>query len=315
MKYNNKLGELAMRCKKHCYILFVVFSFLIINGVLLGQEALSTSQVWFGNALRAWFPEKIEIHGSSYYTTRIRCSNKDLTHFKAQAGKTDVGLGPAFRIEGSLTIDPLLPGLKVVNGAKGKKYMLLLQGYLFSQQGKLLWSQKGFPKGESWVPHSGSIMRFKLIDKFSGLLKGCTAVVIAIGDPIFIEGTSETRVILGMKRYSFKDENETTIYDPTISKPIQSSKIQQRSTKQKKKYANLKYVQKKFNIFKYEEVVSIPVHERKKIFYELIEYQDRTGDDESAHKVIAKRYGLPERAVSAISGEGAVKSWPMPDLP
>lgn len=301
--------------KKHFFIVIMVFSFLIINGFLFGQEALSTSQVWFSNALRAWFPEKIEIHGSSYYTTRIGCSNKDLTYFKAQAGKTDVGLGSAFRIEGSLIIDPLPSGLKVVNGAKGKKYMLLLQGYLFSQNGKLLWSQKGFPQAESWVPHSGSTTKFKLINKFSGSLKGCTAVVIAIGDPIFIEGTSESKVILGMKRYSFKDENESTTYNPTISKSSQSSKTQQKLTKQNKKYSNIKYVQKKFNIFKYEEVVSIPVHERKKIFYELVKHQDRTGDDEGAVKVIAKRYGLPERAVSAISGEGAVKDWPMPDLP
>ncbi len=304
-----------MKCKKHCFIVLVVFSLLIVNGVLFGQEALSKSQVWFGNALRTWFPEKIEIHGSSYYTTRIRCSNKDLTHFKARAGKTNIGLGSAFCIEGSLAIDPLPSVLKTMNGAKGKKYMLLVQGYLFSQKGKLLWSQQGSPQGESWVPHSGTTTTFKLIDKFSGSLKGCTAVVIAIGDPIFIEGTSETRVILGMKRYSFKDENESTIYDPTISKPIQSSKTQPSLTKQTKKYSNIKYVQKKFNIFKYEEVVSIPVHERKKIFYEFVKYQDRTGDDEGALKVIAKRYGLPERAVSAISGEGAVKDWPMPDLP
>ena len=304
-----------MKCKKHCFIVFVVFSFLIINGNLHGQEVLSKSQVWFGKALRAWFPEKIEIHGATYYNTRIRCSNKEITHFKAQAGKTNIGLGPAFWIEGSFTLDSLPHGLKTVNGAKGKKYMLLLQGYLFSQQGKLLWSQQGYPQGESWVPHSGSTARFKLIDKFSGSLKGCTAVIIAIGDPIFIEGTSETRVILGMKRYSFKDENESATYDPTISKPIQQSKTQQSSMKQKKKYTNLKYVQKKFNIFTFEEVVSIPVHERKKIFYELVKYQDRTGDDEGALKVIAKRYDLPERAVSAISGEGAVKDWPMPDLP
>lgn len=304
-----------MKCKIHFFIVLVVFSFLVIHGPLHGQEVLSKSPVCFGKALHAWFPEKIEIHGATYYATRIRCSNKDLTHFKARAGKTDIGLGTSFRIEGSLTLDSLPPGLKVVNGAKGKKYMLLLQGYLFSQQGKLLWSQKGFPQGESWVPHSGSTTKFKLFDKFSGSLKGCTALVIAIGDPIFIEGTSETKVILGLKRYSFKDENESTTYDPTISKPIQSSKTQQSSKKQKKKYTNLKYVEKKLNIFKYTEVVSIPVQERKKIFYELIKYQDSTGDDKGALKVIAKRYGLPERAVSAISGEGAVKNWPLPDLP
>jgi len=305
-----------MKCKIHCFIVLVFFSFLAIPGALHGQEALSKSPVWFGKALCTWFPEKIEIHGSTYYTTRIRCSNKDITHFKARVGKADIGLGPSFRIEGTLALDSLPPGLKVVDGAQGKKYMLLLQGYLFSPQGNLLWSQQGFPQGGSWVRHCGATTKFQLIDKFSGSLKGCTAVVIAIGDPIFIEGTSETRAILGMKRFSFKDENESTAYDPTISKTVQPPKTRQSSTKQepvpRKRYTNLKYVEKKLHGWKYTEVVSIPVPERKKIFYELVKYQDRTGDDEGAYKVIAKRYGLPERAVTAIATEGALKSWLMP---
>jgi hypothetical protein len=194
--------------------------------------------------------------------------------------------------------------------------MLLLQGYLFSPQGKLLWSQQGFPQGGSWVPHNGSTIKFKLINKFLGSLKGYTAAILAIGDPIFIQGTSETRVILGMKRFSFRDESDSTTYDPNISKPVQPTNIRQQERKQetlpKTKYTNLRYAEKNIHGWKYTEVVSIPVLERKKIFYELAEYQERTGDDGGAYKVIGKQYGLPDRAVTAIATEGALKGWPMP---
>jgi len=295
--------------------ILIAISLLLISGVLEGQEALSTSQVWYGNALRAWFPEKIEFYGSSYYITRIRCSNKDITHFKAEAGKNNAGFESTFQIEGSLIIDALPSNLKVVDGVKGKKFMLQLQGYLFSQQGELLWSQEGSPIGESWISSNGAKTKFKLIDKYSGSIKGCTAVILAIGDPILVEGSSETKVIFGMKRYSFNNEDKTSSYYPTNAKPVKTIETKQISSTPNKKYNHIKYVKKKIGYFTYNEAVTIPVKERKNIFYKLVEYQDRTGNDEGAFKVIAKRFKIPEKAVSAISGEGTVKNWPMPDLP
>lgn len=297
--------------------LFALTTLLLFNPTpVCGQETLSKSSTWFAKALGEWFPEKISIHGSPYYTTRIRCSNKDLTHFRAKASKTDIGMGPAFQIEGSLTVDALPPGLKIIDGAQGKKYMLHLQAYLFSPEGKLLWSQQGFPKGGSWVAEEGATADFTLINAYSGPLKGCIAAVLAVGDPIFIEGTSETRVILGMKRFGFDDNVVSTSYDPTISKEVQpaarTTKIKRPSSAAKPKYENLQYLEKKLHGWKYTEVVSIPVADRKKIFYELTDYQDRTGDDVGAYKVIGKRYSLPDRAVTAIATEGALKNWPMP---
>ncbi len=301
-----------MRINQKFLVILSFLAFFNFYNFLEAQEPLSTSKIWYANILRAWFPEKIEFLGSPQYITRIRCSNKDITHFNAKAGKNNIGLGSAFQIEGSLIIDALPPNLKVIDGAKGKKYMLQLQGYLFSKQGKLIWSQKGYPIGDSWISNNGSTIKFRLIDNYSGLLKGCTAVVLAIGDPILIEGTSETKVILGMKRYSFKDENESSTYFPTSSNLTQTTKKIQNSTKKNQKYNNIKYVQKKYNIFTYTEAVTIPIQERKKIFYELVDYQDRTGNDEGAFMIIAKRFGIPKKAVTSISGEGAVKNWPMP---
>ena len=280
------------------------------------QHTLDSSSAEYAKVLRSWFIEDIEIHNFSYPTTRIRCSNRNLSHYKASAGKTDIGLGSAFHIEGSLTLDALPPGLKVVDGAQGKKYMLLLQGYLFSPEGELLWSQKGFPQGSSWVSYTGTTVNFHLINSFTGKLKGCTAAIVAVGDPIFIDGTSEMRVILGMELFSFDNEEVSTGFNPAVK--IASNR---KSTKKEETEPNLKlniqefqYIEKEYGGWKYSEVVTIPEATRKKIFFDLVLYQDKTGDDYGAYNVIGKRYSIPERAVKAIAFEGALKKWPMPEL-
>lgn len=310
-------GRTKNRVFASVFILSALLSPLLFNPTsACGQEALSRSSASFAKALREWFPEKISIHGWSDYTTRIRCSNKDLTHFGAKASRTDIGLGPALQIKGSLTVDALPPGLTVVDGANGKKYMLLLQAFLFSPEGKLLWSQQGFPKGDSWVPEKGATVDFTLINAHSGALRGSTAAILAIGDPIFIEGTSETRVILGMQCYRFYNNDLSASYKPRNSKRSQpaarTTEIKRPSSVAKPKDENLQYVKKELHGWKYTEVVSIPEADRKKIFYEIVDYQDKTGDDSGANGIIEKRYGLPLKAVRAIGVEGALKIWPMP---
>ena len=94
-----------------------------------------------------------------------------------------------------------------------------------------------------------------------------------------------------------------------ISQPVKAKAIPQAH---KTKYVNLRYVEKRLHGWKYTEVVTIPLSDRKKIFYELVEYQDKTGDDVGAYKIIGKRYDLPDKAVRAIATEGALKNWPMP---
>ncbi len=307
-----------MKHKQLLQVAIMVGSLLISPCIVHAQDSIASSSTWFAKALRDWFPEAIEIHGAKYPITRIRDASVDLTHFKSKAGKSDIGLGPTFSIKGSLTLDSLPPGLKVIDGTQGKKYMLLLQGYLFSPEGKLLWSQKGYPKGNSWVQASGSTTKFHIISRFKGMLKGCTAVILAAGDPILIKGTSETRVILGMKRFSFQNNLEATDYKPSKIQTSQQKRVKQEHSTKKmtpiKKYnfGEPKYVKKELYGWKYTEVINIPEATRKKIFRDVVSYQDRTGDDRGADKVIAKKYGLPVRAISAMSSEGALKNWPMP---
>ena len=280
------------------------------------QSTLSESPSWYGKVLRTWFPDQIMIHGSQYFNTRIRCSDSDITHFTATAGKTFTGVGPAFRIEGELKLDALPHNLFVVDGAQGEKYMLHLQAYLISPSGELLWHQQGYPVGNSWVDGAGSTTTFNLIGSFNKSLDGCICGILAVGDPIFIEGTSETRVILGMKRFSFKNDSESTTYDPSLVKPIERRKTRieggSLGSANVKKHTDLRYVQSEYNGWKYERLTSLTEPEKRKIFYELVKYQDKTGDDWGAYTVVGERYGLPERATKAIATEGGVKNWPMP---
>lgn len=85
--------------------------------------------------------------------------------------------------------------------------------------------------------------------------------------------------------------------------------------KENEKISNkARYVQKELNGWKYTEVGSISVSKRQKIFYDIVKYQDDTGDDDGARTAIAKRYSIPTKAINAIAIEGALKKWPMPDI-
>lgn len=280
------------------------------------QSALSESSTWYGKVLRNWFPKQVLIHGSQYFNTRIRCSDIDITHFIATAGKAYTDIGPAFCIEGELKLDALPLGLVVADGVQGERYMLHLQAYIISPEGELLWQQQGFPIGDAWVDGMGASVMFNLIGTFNKSLDGCVCGILAIGDPIFIEGTSETSVILGMKRFSFKNNSDSTSYDASLVKPIVRRKPSAGESDKKpysvKRRTGLQYVQSEYNGWKYEKLTSLPEAEKREIFYELVLYQDKTGDDWGAYSVVGKRYGLPERAAKAIAYEGGLKQWPMP---
>jgi hypothetical protein len=74
------------------------------------------------------------------------------------------------------------------------------------------------------------------------------------------------------------------------------------------------YVTKEINGMEYTEVVTISVSKRQKIFYDIVKYQDESGDDDGARSVIALRYGIPIKATEAIAIEGVLKKWPMPSV-
>ena len=192
----------------------------------------------------------------------------------------------------------------------------MFQAFLISPNGEVVWSQQGYPKNNSWVESHGSTTQFQLIGSYNGSVKNHTAVILAVGDPIFIDGTSETRVILGMKRFSFSNSTRSTEFDPSAVSPQVSrrstpSKTTSRNSKNEK-FDNIRYVKKKYSGYTYTEVVGIPISTRKEIFYELVKYQDATGDDSGAYRVVAKRYSIPEKATKSIATEGALKRWPMP---
>lgn len=78
-------------------------------------------------------------------------------------------------------------------------------------------------------------------------------------------------------------------------------------------YGKLEFVRKEIRGWKYNEVVTIPDEIRKEVFFELVQYQEDTSDDEGAYEATALKFNLPEKAIKAIGFEGALKKWPMPD--
>lgn len=160
-------------------------------GVLLAatpawaEHSLATSQLWYGPVLRAHFPSKIPIHGWKYPISEIPCLPKDITKFRVTAGTTTAVGVCAFQVRGSVTLSPIPTPFEVVDGARGRRYMLHLQAYLFSPQGKLVWSQQGFPAGGAWINGSGDSADFTLIDSYRGSTSRHELLLLAAGDLIF----------------------------------------------------------------------------------------------------------------------------------
>lgn len=76
----------------------------------------------------------------------------------------------------------------------------------------------------------------------------------------------------------------------------------------------LLYAREKANTKSETDTESISIRKRKQIFYELVKYQDQTGDDVKAYSVIANRFGISEEEAYGIAYEGALNKWLMPDF-
>jgi hypothetical protein len=63
------------------------------------------------------------------------------------------------------------------------------------------------------------------------------------------------------------------------------------------------------------DVAPLDESTRRKIYYELCRAQDLGVGDTEAYTLLAKRYGLDEKILYQIAGEGAVKQWPLPPVP
>lgn len=168
---------------------------------ITAQNTLSTSKVWYASILQKYFPLGVKIDDIQYPLHAMPCLPKDITKFNVVAEKIDIGLGPAFQVRGTVKLGAVPSPFKVIDGAKGKKYMLHLQAFLFSPDGRIVWEQKGFPKGDAWMNADGDMASFHLINAFEGSTQGCKLLVIGAGDPI-LSDYDEIRVILGVKLIS-----------------------------------------------------------------------------------------------------------------
>lgn len=175
-------------------LLSMIFSF--------SQNTVSTSKVWFSGLLKEFFSKGLPFHGLTHPLDVLPCLSSDIAAFDVSAGITDIGLGPAFQIKGSINLGGISDPFRVMNGTKGKKYMLFLQGYLVSPKGQIIWQQQGYPVGDAWTSSSGDKKDFLLIDSFNGSTKGAVLILIAAGNPI-ISDYDMPIAILGVKKIAF----------------------------------------------------------------------------------------------------------------
>ncbi len=177
----------------------LLFSIALLSATTaLAQDTLATSGLWYGPVLRSRFPTAIPIHGWNYPIGKIPCLSKDITKFNVTTGTTTLAGVRAFLVRGSIGFGSVPPPFEFIDGAHGKRYMVHLQGYLFSPNGKLVWQQQGFPKA-AWIPATGGSATFILINGYSGSTSKHELIIVAAGDPIF-SSNPEIRVILGVKR-------------------------------------------------------------------------------------------------------------------
>ena len=142
--------------------------------------------------LKENFPDGVFIHGA-------KCSDSlpdGIAKFDIKAGKVDSGEGPAFMVQGKVSLGSIPAPFSVSEGEKGKKYMIYLQAYIISSDGRVLWQQGGFPIINTWVEAGGGVADLVLVDSFDGLTEGSQLILLAAGDPI--TGGKETRVLIGM---------------------------------------------------------------------------------------------------------------------
>lgn len=158
------------------------------------SNVMSASNPWYVSFLDKYFPSGVSIHGIKYSDYLP----EDITKFDVKVQKVNIGLGPALQIDGTVRIGKIPSPAIAVNG----KYMLLLQAYLISSNGKIIWQQQGFPKNNSWMNANGDTASFLLINSFSGSTNGATLLIIAGGDPI-ISGKKGVRTILGIKKIDY----------------------------------------------------------------------------------------------------------------
>lgn len=183
-------------------ILIIGIIFLLISNYAISQNTVSTSKVWYAPLLKKYFPNGIDVLRVRIKLNNFPCLPKDITKFNVVAKKVNSPVGPAFQITGTLGLSKIVPPFyKFFEFIKRKEYLLIIKAYMFSPGGKILWQQKGYAIGDSWIPADGDTVKFKLINAFRGSTNGCTLLILAIGD-ISMSDYDESRTILGVKKIS-----------------------------------------------------------------------------------------------------------------
>ena len=178
-------------------ILITILICLLINNFIFSQHTVSTSKAWYASLLKQYFASGINFLRTNHPLNSLPCLPKDITKFDISCRKVDIGFGPAFQITGKLKLGKIMKPFGIMT--KKKQYMLILKAWLFSPKKQIMWQQKGYAIGSSWVSINGEIVEFKLINSFNRSIVGNTLIIIAIGEPIFSD-YDETRVILGVKK-------------------------------------------------------------------------------------------------------------------
>lgn len=183
-------------------ILVLGLVFLIIVNFLFSQNTISTSKIWYASLLKKYFPSGIIIlrAGGRIKLQNLPCLPKDITKFNVVAEKVNIGLGQAFQIKGILKLDKIVsPFYKFFRYSKKKEYLLILKAFIFSSNNEILWQQKGYAIGSSYVYADGDEIEFKLINSLKYSIKGCTLLIMAIGE-IVMSDFEESKTILGVKK-------------------------------------------------------------------------------------------------------------------
>ncbi len=105
------------------------------------------------------------------------------------------GIVPAFQVSGSLRVGAITEPFEAFNG---EDYLLSLSAFLVDRSGEVIWSQEGYPQGDSWASINGGNYQFRLISSFDGELDGYRVLVVASADPIRTPNSFESRIVIGV---------------------------------------------------------------------------------------------------------------------
>ena len=184
--------------------LLVVTAFLLATEGPASGQALDVARVWYAKELREHFPNGVPIHGYTHPIDEIGVSPVDVTHFEIVAETVPVGSESILRVSGTLRIDPLPTEVRTF---LKPRYMIRLQAYLFSPDGSLIWTQHGFPQGDSWIGRSGGVRRLRLANDLRTPVGDAILIILALGDPLLMDGVPDAYVILGIKKLVLSEQS------------------------------------------------------------------------------------------------------------